>query len=159
MKRNGWKSVVCRSLFGGILAVGGGGTGWAAQTPQLTAEYQNIWSVDVPGGVYSNYYDQGVGAPFFGGSSATNLWMDENGNTSTVVQTSSSGLRLEAVSFGQPVEAQVAQYALGDVIVPPVGARTDIPPVGFVPQRAGNQEAAYYESTQPQGGAFWIPST
>ena len=51
------------------------GAAWAAtaaadQTPQLTTEYRNPWCVTAPGGIYSNYYENGVGTPLFGGSAA-----------------------------------------------------------------------------------------
>ncbi|HOW96705.1 MAG TPA: LamG domain-containing protein [Kiritimatiellia bacterium] len=132
-----------------------------AQTPQLTAEFLNPWSVPAPGGLYSNYYVNGVGAPAFGGSTLTNILTAPDGSSSTVTYRSpSTGLVLAFSQYGQPVESDVAQYDLGDVIPWPAGmVSTSAPPVGFEAVRVGNNTNAYYQITNPVGAVIYLPST
>jgi hypothetical protein len=133
----------------------------ANQAPQLTTDFRNPWCVVTNGGIYSNYYGpDGVGAPFFGGSTKTTIVVAANGTAATNVYASSSGLRLDFAQYGQPVESQVAQFGIGDPIPPPAGlVATNCPFQGFEAVRVGNNPAAYYQSTNPVGGVFWIPST
>ena len=142
------------------------GVAWAAaaaadQTPQLTTEFRNPWSVPSPGGLYAQYYANGAGAPTFGGGTATDLVVAANGSTGAVTYAApSGGARLQASQFGQPVESQVAQYGIGDRIPSPSGlVSSNCPLLGFVAVRVGNKTNAYYASTNPAGAAFWIPST
>ena len=136
-------------------------TAAADQTPQLTTDFRNPWCVVTNGGIYSNYYGSGgVGSPFFGGSTRTTIVVAADGTAATNVYASSSGLRLDYSQHGQPVESQVAQFGIGDAIPPPAGlAASNCPFLGFEAVRVGNNASAYYQSTNPAGGVFWIPST
>lgn len=142
-----------RRLYAAMVWLAGAGLAGAAQTPQLTTTYQNQWFNPVADVDYEAYFQsggEGAGVAFFGGSGVT--------TDLQAPSTSSDGLQLLRSAFGQPVESQVAQYAMGDIIRIPDDVDATQPPAGFLPVQVGNNPAAYYESSNPQGAAFWIPS-
>lgn len=145
--------------LGGLLmwAAAEWSTAWAAGTPQLVTQYGGVWCADVPAPAYSNYYDAGVGVVSFSASVISNYWVDGDGVTNfTGFATTNGSLRLVRAAFGQPIESQVSQYSLGDVIPPPEGATTNLPPVGFTPSRVGNNTNAFWINAN--GSAIWLPS-
>jgi hypothetical protein len=117
----------------------------------LTTTYANYWFTNTPSGPFTNYFYGGTnaGTAVFGGHVL--------GNTNSRPPTDGAH-SLEWSSFGQPVEGIQSDVALGDVIVAPVGA-TSGPPANFVAVRVGDNPAAYYQTTNPAGGAFWVPTT
>ena len=64
---------------------------------------------------------------------------------------------LDYSALGQPAVSILSDVAIGDVISPPPGFKTNIPPANFTAVRVGQNPAAYYVS--PDGGAFYVPST
>ncbi|NCC51042.1 MAG: hypothetical protein EOM20_07485, partial [Spartobacteria bacterium] len=124
----------------------------------LDTVYRNLWFSPSPeGGAWSNYFGTwpdgaltNASTPLYHGNAL--------GNTNDVAP-SGGGVSLRRSAFGQPVEGLRPDFPLGSVIVPPVGANTNVPPANFVSRQAGNNANAYYECTDPVGGAFWAPST
>ncbi len=117
----------------------------------LETSYQDYWfSPGPPSGNCTNYFQTTASTLVYGGHVL--------GNTNTT-RPSGGGYGLDTSSFGQPVESQQADLAIGDILTPPPGALTGVPPKNFIPVRWGENEAAYYECTDPKGGAFWVPST
>lgn len=117
----------------------------------LQTSYQNYsFSPGPAGGSYTDY---------FGTNASTLVYCGHVlGNTNTV-RPVGGGYGLDASSFGQPVESQQADLAIGEVISPPPGAIASLPPANFAPVQWGDNPAAFYECTDPKGGAFWVPST
>lgn len=133
----------------------------ASQTPQLTTLFRNPWSCPNPGALYSNYYVYGVGAPVYNGNTWTTYQVNASTHATNVVvyRSGTGGVMLAAASYGQPVESAVAQFQLGDVIPWPSSiVSTNVPPIGFVPVKVGNNTTAYYQSTNPVGAVLYIPS-
>jgi len=132
--------------------------GVSAEELNLNTAYRNLWFSPSPeGGSYSNYFgtwpsvaQTNASTPLFHGHAL--------GNTNDVAP-SGGGFQLQRSAFGQPVEGLQPDFPLGSVIAPPAGADTNVPPANFVGMRAGNNTNAYYECTDPVGGAFWVPAT
>jgi len=117
----------------------------------LQTSYQNYaFSPGPPGGACTDYFSTTASTLVYCGHIL--------GNTNTA-RPSGGGYGLDASAFGQPVESQQADLAIGEVINPPPGAITSVAPANFVPVKWGENEAAYYECTEPHGSAFWVPST
>jgi hypothetical protein len=115
----------------------------------LCTDYENYWFTNTPSGPFTNYFGTNVGTAVFSGHVLSDT-------TNTLPK--GGGFGLEWSAFGQPVEGVQANLALGDTIAPPVGA-SNVPPANFVAVRVGDNPEAYYESTNPAGGAFWVPTT
>ncbi len=141
---------------GGLLALSLALAAFLAPLAQATdyylqTSYQNYaFSPGPPGGACTDY---------FGTTASTLVYCGHIlGNTNSI-RPSGGGYGLDASAFGQPVESQQADLAIGEVINPPPGAITSVAPANFVPVNWGENEAAYYECTEPRGSAFWVPST
>lgn len=118
----------------------------------LTTGYQNYWFTNAPTGGFTNYFGPGssrANTAIYGGHLL--------GNTNAVLP-KGGGFGLEWSSFGLPVASVQSDVALGDILVPPVGAAAG-PPANFVAVAVGDNPAAYYECTNPRGGAFWAPAS
>ncbi|NCC53311.1 MAG: hypothetical protein EOM20_19160, partial [Spartobacteria bacterium] len=147
---NHWKKAI--ALFLGLAAFAG------AQEFTLQTDYENfVFDPSPEGGAYSNYF--GVW-PKPGQTNGSTLLYDGHvlGNTNGTAP-AGGGFMLPYSSFGQTIEGIQADFALGDEITPPPGANISVPPANFVARTAGNNTNAYYECTDPLGGAFWAPST
>ncbi|HNQ87647.1 MAG TPA: LamG domain-containing protein [Verrucomicrobiota bacterium] len=117
----------------------------------LQTSYQNYsFSPGPPGGACTNY---------FGTNASTLVFCGHILGNTNAIRPSGGGYGLDGSAFGQPVESQQADLAIGETIIPPPGALSSVPPANFVPVKWGENEAAYYECTEPHGGAFWVPST
>ncbi len=113
--------------------------------------YENHWFLPGPATkAFTNYFGTNAATMVFGGHVLGN---------STNTLPSGGGYGLVWSSFGQPVEGIQADVSIGDSIMPPPGTDTNQPPANFVAVRVGENPAAYYECTDPKGGAFWVPST
>jgi hypothetical protein len=129
-----------------------------ASDVNLKTAYRNYWFSPSPeGGPYEDYFGDwpkpartNASTPLYHGHAL--------GDTNAVAPTDGR-VTLRRSAFGQPVEGLKPDFPLGSVIEPPAGADTNLPPANFVPRRAGNNTNAYYECTDPVGGAFWAPST
>ncbi len=147
-----WRLALAAWLGGALAAA-------AAVTPQLTVAYRDVWSL--AGG--TNFYGAGwtnASTPFYGGSVLTNAML-QNGRTNFVVYRSAGpqSIILSASAYNQPVESDVAQYQVGEAILPPPGlSDSNAAPLGFVAVRVGDNAAAYYVSTNPAGAALYLPS-
>lgn len=143
-------------LAAAVLACAAGARGEG--TPQLTTKFGMLWFADQAPVSETNYYAGWAGLVSFAGGFETNRWCDpENGTASDVSFASEDGgLVMSFFAYGQPLEAAIAQYALGDVIPPPDGATRGQAPEGFTPVRVGNNEAAYWRNES--GSAIWLPS-
>jgi len=124
----------------------------------LDTLYNNYWFEPSPaGGPYTNYFGEWPGQAVSNASTAV-YQGHALGNTNAVLP--AGGLYgLAWSAFGHAVEGIRADVALGDLIPPPPGANTNVPPANFVAVKVGNNPAAYYECQDPVGGAFWVPST
>lgn len=123
----------------------------ARATPVLFTAYENTWTVPSAGSG-TNYYGDAWGTSNF---PATTIFHDGSlsnapGGGSVPTLTSSS--------FGQPLPNTLFDFAIGEDILPPIGVITNLPPVGFVPRRAGDNSNAYYVSVNPPEAAIFIPS-
>ncbi len=135
--------------------------GWAlgeGMTPQLTTQFGMQWFADEVPDTESEYYAGGAGLVSFPAGGATNRWTDPNtGETSDVTfATADGGLVMTYFAYGQPLESDIAQYGLGDVIPPPDGAIRGVAPSNFVAVRVGNNDEAYWINAT--GSAIWLPS-
>ncbi len=139
------------------IAADAGGT-----TPQLTTQYGMRWFEDPPPASMDGFYTNGAGLVSFPGGFATNCWDNPTNTASTPamtnlsVRTPDGSLRLLSFAYGQPVESDIAQYALGDVIPPPPGVTEGLPPLLFTPVQLGNNSNAYWRNDS--GSAIWLPS-
>ena len=120
----------------------------------LDTDYQNYWfSPNPANGPFTNYFSPGLtnaSTAVYGGH--------VRGNTNAVLPV--GGLfGAEWSAHSQPVASLRADVALGSVIAAPLGTDTTRPPANFVPVKVGKNPVAYYECTDPPGGAFWVPST
>ena len=126
-------------------ALAGVGEAMAAGIPNLQTSYRNLLpEANGPAGLSLASIQGNVG---------TNGVADTN---NTLFATADRQLTLSAYSLGHPVETPVAMCALGDVIPPPDGARTDVAPRDFFPVTVGNNTNAYWQNTN--GSAIWLPS-
>jgi hypothetical protein len=126
-------------------------------TPQLTTQYGMVWRIT--GGVDAEEgAPDGGGLASYAGGTETNSWTDpESGTLENVSFASEDGtFAMTFFSYGQPVESDISQYSLGDVIPAPEGAVRGVAPTNFAPVRVGNNDAAYYRN--PDGSAIWLPS-
>lgn len=135
--------------------------GWAlgeGMTPQLTTQFGMQWFADEVPDTESEYYAGGAGLVSFPAGGATNRWTDPNtGETSDVTfATADGGLVMTYFAYGQPLESDIAQYGLGDVIPPPDGAIRGVAPSNFSRVRVGNNDEAYWINAT--GSAIWLPS-
>lgn len=122
-----------------------------AQGYSLRTVFDNPWfTPGPPSGVWSNFFGTNGSTVFFGGHAL--------GNTNST-RPVGGGYALEWSSFGQPFEGLQSDVSVGDFIPAPAGTDTTQPPANFVAVKAGNNPAAYYQSTDPLGGAFWAPSS
>jgi hypothetical protein len=129
----------------------GGALGLFADDYFLQTEYANGWFLPgPPGGGYTNYFGTTPSTAIYGGHVLGNT-------TSTLPTGGAYGLQWSA--FGHPVEGIQADLAIGDFIAPPPGALTNVPPANFVAVKMGDNATAFYECSDPKGGAFWVPST
>jgi hypothetical protein len=148
-----------KTFIGLVLAIAAAGAARAADMspPQLTTQYG---LESFRGGIPTSaegFYAGGAGLASFAAGTATNVLTDPATGTQDVSYASADGtLVMSSFAFGQPVEAQISQYALGDVIPPPPGVPTDGPPLGFVPVQVGENRTAYYRNDS--GSAIWLPS-
>ncbi len=126
-------------------ALAGAAEAWAAGVPNLQSSYRNLFP--------DAYGASGLSIASIQGGAQTNL--PANGETAPF-STPNLQLRMVSFSFGHPVETPVAMYALGDVIQPPEGARTDVAPRDFFPVAVGNNTNAYWQNAS--GSAIWLPS-
>lgn len=137
-------------LWLALAAVFDPANGARADDYNLGTDYQNYWFTPGPAaGPFTNYYGTNVSTAAYCG--------DINTNSSLLA--GDGDYRLAWSSFGQPVASIRSDLPLGSLVAAPVGADTNRPPANFVPVRVGDNPAAYYECTDPQGGAFWAPST
>ena len=121
-------------------------------------DYRNWWLTPNPSnGPYLNYFGAWPDVARTNASTAV-YYGHALGNTNGTAP-SNAAFRLVRSAFGQPVEGLQADVALGEVVDPPPGANTNVPPANFAAVRVGNNPAAYYECQDPVGGAFWVPST
>ena len=132
-------------------------------TPQLTVEFKNVQSLDGGTNYYGSDWSNGAFA-VESGNVETNYLLSSSGGAVvtniTVYRSPDSGLVLRRSVWAQPVESAVAQFALGDVIPWPAGVvNTNEPPIGFEAVKVGDNEAAYYQSTNPAGAVLFIPSS
>lgn len=123
----------------------------------VQASYDNYWfSPGPPSGPFQNYltnsFSTKAGTVTFGG----NVLGDTDEQTKSPT---GGGFSLVYSAFGQPIPGVVPDAAIGDVITPPANAIVTSPPANFVPVNWEETTAVYYESTDPPGGAFWVPST
>ncbi len=117
----------------------------------LQTSYQNYsFSPGPPAGACTDY---------FGTTPSTLVFCGHILGNTNAVRPSGGGYGLDGSAFGQPVESQQADLAIGEVISPPPGALASVAPANFIPVKWGENAAAYYECTEPHGGAFWVPST
>ena len=126
-------------------------------TPQLTTQYGMVWRIT--GGVEAEDGSlDSEGLVSYGGGTGTNRWADpKSGVQADVSFASDDGLlAMPFFSYGQPVESDISQYSLGDVIPAPEGAARGQAPDGFSPVRVGNNDNAYYRNED--GSAIWLPS-
>lgn len=125
----------------------------SAQDFLLNTEYQNLWIVpDLGDGTYRHYFDTNTLAStaVFGGSVLDNT-------TNALLPNDGMRYGLVSSSLGQTVASTLSDVGMGDVILPPTGYPTNVPPVNFTPVIAGaGTNISYYES--PGGGAFYVPS-
>jgi hypothetical protein len=123
----------------------------SAEDYYLDTSYEN-YSFDPgpPSGPYTNYFGTNAATTVFGGHVLGNT-------TNTLPVGGQYGLAWSA--FGQPVEGIQSDVALGDFIPAPPDTDTNVPPANFVAVPVGDNPAAYYQCTDPLGGAFWVPST
>ena len=129
-----------------------------ADTYNLSTTYQNYWLNPSPAdGSWSNYYGTWPDVAMTNAATAVYLG-NALGNTNATPPTGGDFVLLQS-AFAQPVEGIQPDYGLGATIMPPSGANTNVPPANFVPITAGDNPKAYYECADPQGGAFWVPST
>ena len=124
----------------------------------LDTDYQNLWMAPSPaGGPYSKYFGAWPDEALTNASTAR-VHGHALGGTNAVAP-SNAVFRLEWSAFGQPVEGLQADVGLGEVVPPPAGTDTNVPPANFAAVKVGKNAAAYYECQDPVGGAFWVPST
>lgn len=129
-----------------------------ASDVNLDTLYQNNWFVPSPaGGPYSNYFGAWPAEGLTNASTA--FYHGHSLGNSTSVAPSDGSRTLVWSAFGQPVVGLMPDVALGDVIPPPPGVNSNIPPANFAPVKIGDNTVAYYECQDPVGGAFWVPST
>jgi hypothetical protein len=117
----------------------------------LTTSYENlVFSPGPPMGGYTNYYGAKPSLAFYSGHIL--------GNTNaTSVPTDGQRFRLEGSAIGQPARMLQSDFYLGGFVSAPPGTDTNQAPANFVPVQVGNNPAAYWQ--EPNGGAFWVPST
>ncbi len=131
----------------------------ASVAPDLKTVYQNVWSLNTGTNYYgTNWTIETASTPFYHGCTRTNYYLTRAGVTNIAVYTNTTGVAVVRAAYGHPVETTVAQYNLGDIIPWPAGVNTNVPPLGFVPVRAGNNPTAFYQSTNPVGAAIYLPS-
>ncbi|MBP7829411.1 MAG: hypothetical protein KA248_05800 [Kiritimatiellae bacterium] len=124
----------------------------------LDTDFRNLWLEPNPsGGPYSNYF--GVWPSEARTNASTALYQGHALGNTNAVAPSNSAFQLIWSSFGQTAEGFKPDVALGDIIDPPPGANTNVPPANFAAVRVGENAAAYFECQDPVGGAFWVPST
>ena len=125
-----------------------------AQDFNLDTDYQNLWfAPGPPGGGYTNYFGTNgmASTAVYGGN------VLDNSTNAVAILPNDGHMGLYSSTLGQPAVSILSDVALGDVISPPLGFTTNVPPANFIPVKVGDNGAAYYES--PDGGAFYVPST
>jgi Concanavalin A-like lectin/glucanases superfamily len=126
-----------------------------AQDANLDTDYQNYWVVpDLGAGPFEHYFDTNSPAStdVYGGSV-----LDNSTNANAVLPTDGRRFGLESSALGQTVQSVLADVAVGDVISPPPGFTTNLPPANFTPVIAGSgTNVSYYVSAD--GGAFYVAS-
>jgi hypothetical protein len=143
----------CRPALVLILATFLGCPGLLPAQEYVHTAYENYWFTNTPTGQFTNFFGPGLtnaGTAVYGGHVL--------GNTNNVRPTGGR-FGLEWSSLGHPVQGIQSDVALGGIIVPPPDADTNRPPANFVAVSWGENPAAYYQSTNPLGGAFWVPSS
>ncbi|MBN2508594.1 MAG: hypothetical protein JXQ71_18110 [Verrucomicrobia bacterium] len=125
----------------------------SAADEYLNTRYDNYWFTNPPTGLFTNYF----GAHLTNASTAV-FGGHVLGNTNDTLP-QGGGFGLEWSAIGQPVEGIQADVAFGDVILPPTGALTNQPPANFAAVAWEDNTNAYYQCTNPVGGAIWIPAT
>lgn len=135
-----------------------GTAGAYASDFNLDTDFRNLWLEPNPsGGPYSNYF--GVWPSEARTNASTALYQGHALGNTNAVAPSNAAFRLTWSSFGQTAEGFKPDVAMGDIIPPPPGANTNVPPANFTAVQVGENAAAYYECQDPVGGAFWAPST
>ncbi len=118
----------------------------------LTTDYENYWfwvtNQPGPGGDFTNYFGTTAGTLTYGGHVL--------GNTNTDLPTDGT-FGLYWSSFGQSVQSIQCDFSVGDIIVPPPDANTNLPPANFVVTTYAECTNAWYQSTND--ATFWVPST
>lgn len=117
----------------------------------LRTSYENSWySPGPPIAALTNYVGTTPGTAAFGGNAF--------GNTSNgIPHNAKFGLMYS--SFGQPVAGTRADVALGDVIEAPAGTDLTKAPANFRSVSWEGIPGVYYECTDPDGAAFYLPQT
>jgi hypothetical protein len=117
----------------------------------LATSYENlVFSPGPPMRGYTNYYGAKPSLAFYSGHIL--------GNTNaTSVPTDGQRFRLEGSAIGQPARMLQSDFFLGGFVSAPPGTDTNQAPANFVPVQVGNNPVAYWQ--EPNGGAFWVPST
>lgn len=133
-----------------------------AQDFNLDTDYRNYWVAPNLGvGPFEHYFETNTQASsaVYNGSVLDNSTNKNELLYSNLVEMlpNDGNIGLYWSSLGQPAVSILSDVAIGDVISPPPGFTTNIPPANFTAVQVGDNPAAYYMS--PDGGAFYVPST
>ncbi len=143
------------SIFSGLALGLGSLLAWPAPVLasdyNLTTSYENYWfRPGPPSGGCTDYFGTKASTVVYGGHVL--------GNTNSVpVPSDGQNFRLEYSALGQPVRNMMSDFVLGGFVVAPPGTDTNKPPANFIPVLVGENGEAYWQ--EPNGGAFWVPST